>query len=163
MSADPAGPSGPLTRQLAQLTAGLSTADPVELVRAARQAYGSSFGLTAAVGAVLGLIGLWLRPLDLGAETVPLTLLGLAAALATLMFWLSGRQLRQALGRGGTARQRRTQLLAAAFGLAAAPAIPWLLACAALPRPGLAVALAALAAVTYGLGWQQLGHWARLL
>lgn len=142
------------------LARALDTEDPRQLARSAQQAYALAFGITAALGAVLGALALWWRPLELPAAAAP-ALVATAVALAALTFGLSGHQLRRGLAQVSGARQQRSLLLAAAFGLSAAPAVPWLLACAALPQLWLALALAALAALVYGLGRWQIGQWAR--
>lgn len=152
-----------LRTRLEALTCALDAETPAQLAGGVQQAYAAAFGLTAALGVLLGLLGLWLQPLALERPEIAWALLGTGSALATLMFLFSGWQLRRGLAQVAGGRQRRAQLLAAAFSLSAAPAVPWLLACAALPWPQLALGLAGLAALAYALGRWQLGQWAQQL
>ncbi|GHF96606.1 hypothetical protein GCM10017783_05600 [Deinococcus piscis] len=155
--------SQPLRVRLALLTRALETGDPAQLLRGAQLAYALAFGLTAGLGALLGLLGLWWQPLELKHPAATWALTGTAVLLAALTFRFSGQSLRRGLTQASEPRQRRSQLLTAAFGLSAAPAIPWLLACAALPRPLLALGLVALTALIYALGHRQLGQWLKLI
>ena len=152
-------PSGPVMLPwLKPLLEAMQSAQPQVQLRGMRQGYNLTFGLTATLGLLLGLLGWWLGPVQFSGE-LELWLLLLAAVLAGLVIWLTGRTLRSQLNQSRTPHEQRTALLGGGLGLATAPAIPWLLGCAVVSHLPLALSFAASAGVFYGLGWWLLGRW----
>lgn len=150
-----------LASRFGQLAAALHAEDTATLAAGGRQAYALAFAVTAVVGLLLGLLALWggWSPLHVAAMDVTgLALLTTATLLAALTFWFSGRTLRREVAAAPSLVARCAAWLASAFTLASASAVPWLLACAVLPQPQLALALAVLAAITFALGWWVLGR-----
>lgn len=123
---------------------------PAEVRAALREAYLSVFGLIAApgvlLGALLALVGA--NPVGFAGPALA-ALLGVSLACAALVFWLAAR-----------ARKREEVPLTGAIHesiqLASAPAVPFLLGCAALREPGALAWLWGAALLVLAVGWVRL-------
>lgn len=150
------------------LTQVLHAEDAATLTAGARQAYALTFGVTALLGLLLGLLALWWQPEE-GPLPSHLNWTGLVAwlttgaALAGLTLWFSAKTFARELTQADSGRARRLALLASAFGLASAPTVPWLMACANFSQPLVTLALMALTALAFALGWRAVGRRAALI
>ncbi|SEI83640.1 hypothetical protein SAMN04488058_10210 [Deinococcus reticulitermitis] len=128
------------------------THTPEERLRSARLALRLAFLVLAAPGLPLGLLYLLTRPAPL-AWSVTLALVGLSLGLGLLPLRLA----RQAAQDTTLPPERRA--LTAAFQAGSAPAIPFLVGCAALASWPAAALLWALAAFLYLFAWRQVATW----
>ncbi len=146
----------PEAGRTAALIQRLNSPDREMFAGAALQAYTWTFGVTAAFGLLLGLLA-WLAHAQVLIHPAAALLTTLLSLLTLL---LSGWGLRWARARAKTAAERRAALLSAVLQGAAAPALPWLLACAGLPQPPIALGLMLLSGLVYALGRQCVRRWA---